>query len=114
MYQCFIFIIKYIEENKKMNIGDLYISLGLYLLTPKQIYFILCTISYIELFIMLIIMWRKKYFIEKMDVIYLVVVIQLIAFSSYRVEHVTFFSSLLFINFFLLIIYVICSQYKKE
>ena len=97
-----------------MNLGDIYILLGLHLLTPQQLYFLLCTISYIELVIMLIIMWKKKYFIEKMDIIYLIVAIQFIAFALYKVEHVTFFFSLLYINFFLLLIFVICSQYKKE
>jgi hypothetical protein len=63
---------------------------------------------------MLIIMWKKNFFIEKMDIIYLIIVIQLIAFALYKVEHVTFLSSLLYINLFLLLIYAVCSQYKKE
>jgi hypothetical protein len=96
-----------------MNIDYIYTLLGLDFWTPQQFYFVLCTISYIELVIMLIVMWKKKYFIEKIDIVYLIVAIQFIAYALYKVEHVTFLFSLLYINFFLLLIYVICSQYKK-
>lgn len=96
-----------------MNIGNLYTLLGLHLLTPQQLYFLLCLISYIELIIMLRIMWKKKFFIEKIDIVYLIVAIQLIAYALFKVEHVTFFFSLFYINLFLLLIYLICSQYKK-
>lgn len=56
MFLCFTFIIKYTEENKKMNIDYIYTLLGLDFWTPQQFYFVLCTISYIELVIMLIVM----------------------------------------------------------
>lgn len=48
-----------------------------------------------------------------MDVVYLVVVIQMIAYTLFRVEHITFFFTLFYINIFLIIIFLICRQYKK-
>lgn len=62
---------------------------------------------------MLLIMWKKNFFLEKMDVVYLVVVIQMIAYTLFRVEHITFFFTLFYINIFLIIIFLICRQYKK-
>lgn len=88
-------------------------ALNLHLLTEIQLYWLICGISYIELGIMLLIMWKKKFFLEKMDVVYLVVVIQMIAYALFRVEHITFFFTIFYINIFLIIIFLICRQYIK-
>ena len=92
---------------------EIFMALGLHLWTEQQLYWLICGISQIELFIMLIIMWRKKYFIEKVDVVYLILAIQMIAFALFKVEHVTFFFSIFYINLFLLLIFLICRQYIK-
>ena len=89
-------------------------ALGLHLLTEHQLYWLICGIGYIELFIMLLVMWKKNFFLEKIDIIYLIVVIQMIVYASFWVEHVTFFSSIFYVNVFLIIIYLICRQYKKD
>jgi hypothetical protein len=88
-------------------------ALGLHLWTEQQLYWLICGISQIELIILLIIMWKKKYFIEKFDVVYLVIAIQIIAHVLFRVEHITFFFSLFYVNVFLLLIFLICKQYIK-
>lgn len=92
---------------------EIFMLLGLYLWTEHQLYWLLCSISYVELFIMLLVMWKKKYFLEKIDVVYLIIVIQMIAYALFRIEHVTFFFSLFYINIFLLLIFLICRQYTK-
>jgi hypothetical protein len=92
---------------------ELFMALGLHLWTEHQLYWLICGISHIELFIMLIIMWKKKYFIEKIDIVYLVISIQMIAYVLFKVEHVTFFFSILYMNLFLLLIFLICRQYIK-
>jgi len=92
---------------------EIFMWLGLHLWTEQQLYWLICGISHIELIIMLIIMWKKKYFIEKIDIVYLVLAIQMIAFALFRVEHVTFFFSIFYINLFLLLIFFICRQYIK-
>ena len=92
----------------------LFMALGLYLLTEQQLYWLICGISQFELIIILIIMWKKEYFIEKYDVIYLMISIQMIAYSLFMIEHVTFFFSLFYINVFLIIIYLICKKYTKQ
>jgi len=86
---------------------EIFMWLGLHLWTEQQLYWLICGISHIELIIMLIIMWKKKYFIEKIDIVYLVLAIQMIAFALFRVEHVTFFFSIFYINIFLLLIFFI-------
>ena len=90
---------------------QLFMSLGLHLLTEQQLYILLCSITYVEMIIMLLIMWMKKYFIEKMDIIYLGVAIQFIAYALFKVEHVTFFFSLIYLNLFLLLIFLVVRQY---
>jgi len=113
MYQCIIYFIKFIEENKKKMEKEIFMALGLHLLTEHQLYWLICGISYVELGIMLFIMWKKKFFLEKSDVVYLVIVIQMIAYALFKVEHVTFFFTIFYINIFLLLIYLICRQYMK-
>ena len=88
-------------------------ALGLYLLTEQQFYWLICGICQFELIIMLIIMWRKEYFIEKSDIFYLMVSIQMVAYVLFRIEHVTFFFSIFYINIYLIVIYLICKQYAK-
>lgn len=92
---------------------DLYALFGLNLLSPQKLYYLLSIISYFELFVMLIIMWRKKFFLEKMDVVFLIIAIQFILYAAFKVEHIDFFFCLLYINFFLFLIYQICKKYKK-
>lgn len=93
---------------------EIFMALGLHLLTEQQLYWLICGISQFELIIMLIIMWKKKYFIEKFDIVYLMISIQMIAYALFRIEHITFFFSLFYINIFLVIIYLICKQYTKQ
>lgn len=56
MYQCIIYFIKFIEENKKKMEKEIFMALGLHLLTEHQLYWLICGISYVELGIMLFIM----------------------------------------------------------
>lgn len=93
---------------------QIFMALGLHLLTEHQLYWLLFIIGLIELFIMLIIMWKKNFFLEWLDVIYLIIVIKFIVYSLFWVEHLTFFSTIFYINVFLIIIYLICRQYKIE
>lgn len=93
---------------------EIFMALGLHLWTEYQLYWLICGICYVELGIMLLIMWKKEFFIEKIDIVYLIVVIQMLAFVLFRVEHVTFFFSIFYINLFLLLIYLICRQYTKK
>lgn len=92
---------------------EIFMALGLHLWTEYQLYWLICGVSYIELLIMLFIMWKKNFFIEIIDIVYLVIVIQMLAYVLFRVEHVTFFFSIFYINLFLLLIFLICRQYKK-
>lgn len=93
---------------------QIFMALGLHLLTEHQLYWLLCTIGLTELFIMLIIMWIKNFFLEWSDVIYLSIVINFIVYACFWVEHLTFFSTIFYINAFLMIIYLICRLYKIE
>ena len=63
---------------------------------------------------MLLIMRRKKFFVEKSDIAYSITCIQLLAFVFFRVEHITFFFSILYINSFLFAMYHICKYYSKK
>jgi hypothetical protein len=93
---------------------ELFFALGLHLLTEQQLYWLICGVCYVELIIMLIIMWKKKYFIEKIDIVYLIIAIQMLAYVLFKVEHVTFFFSIFYITLFLLLIFLICRQYTKH
>jgi len=93
---------------------ELFMALGLHLWTEQQLYWLICGICQFELIIMLIIMWRKKFFIEKIDIVYLIAAIQMIAYALFKVEHITFFFSIFYINVFLLLIFLICRQYIKH
>lgn len=112
MYLFFIYIIKYIEENKMW--GELFYALGLHLWTMQQWFLLLCSISYIELGLMFFYLWKKDYFIEKGDGIFLMMAIPFILYVLYIVEHVKILFSLLYINCFLLAIFIICLQYKNK
>lgn len=58
MFRCIIYFIKYIEENKnkKKMQKQLFMALGLYLLTEIQLYMLLCIIGFIELLIIFFIL----------------------------------------------------------
>ena len=92
---------------------EIFFMLGLHLWTEQQLYWLICIICQFELGIMLIVMWKKNFFIEFMDIILLGLAIQMLAYVLFRVEHVTFFFSIFYINLFLVMIYLICRQYKK-
>lgn len=93
---------------------ELMIALGLHLWTERQLYWLICSICQFEFLIMLLIMWRKKFFIEKLDILYFVLAIQMVAFALFRVEHITFFFSIIYINMFLYGMYRICKYYSKK
>jgi hypothetical protein len=91
---------------------QLFIALGLHLWTERQLYWLICSVCQFDLLIMLLVMWRKNFFVEKSDISYFVVSIQMLAFVLFRVEHVTFFFSILYINLFLFAMYQICKYYS--
>jgi hypothetical protein len=66
------------------------IGIDIMLFTPNNWFCLILIISYIELFIMIIVMWKKKFFIEAIDIIYLVIAILFIIYVMYKVEHIAF------------------------
>ena len=93
---------------------NLFFTLGLHLLTERQLYWLICSFCQIEFLIMLLVMLRKNFFIEKYDIIYIVMSIQMLAYVLFRVEHITFFFSILYVNLFLCFAYQICKYYSKK
>ena len=116
MCLCFICIIKYIEENKKMWNWErhLYFVLNLHLLTEKQLFILICFIGFIEATIMFALMHRSRYFIEIYDIIYMFSAIVIIEYFLFYVEHVTFFTCIFYENIYLLMIYLIFRKYKGQ
>ena len=89
-------------------------ALGLHLWTEQQLYLLLCTISYIEMTTLLVVLWKKDYFVEKLDWVYLFFSIQIIASTLFIIENVGFFCSLFYINLFLFMIFLIIRKYKYK
>lgn len=93
---------------------QLFIALGLHLWTERQLYWLICCVCHIELIIMLKIMWRKKIFVEKSDIIYFISCIQMLAVVLFKWEHITFFFSIFYISLFLMMMYFICKYYTED
>jgi len=93
---------------------ELFMALGLHLWTERQLYWLICSVCQFNFLIMLLVMWRKNFFLEKYDIMYFIVSIQMLAYVFFRIEHITFFFSILYINLFLLAMYQICKYYSKK
>ncbi len=94
--------------------GELFYALGLHLWTMQQWFLLLCSISYIESGLMLFYLWKKDYFIEIWDGLFFIIFIPCIVHVLYILEHVKVLFSLLYINLFLFVIFIICLQYKNK
>jgi len=93
---------------------QIFMALGLHLLPEPQLFWLIFLIGVIELFILYFIMWIKNFFLEWFDLVYLSTVIYCIDCWLFWDEHLTFFSTLFYINVYLLIVFVICRMFKIE
>jgi len=93
---------------------ELLFALGLELWTERQLYWLICCISQFEFLIMWKFMARNDYFLEKADIIIMVLSIQCFAYVLFRVDHITIIYSLLYINLFLFIAFLIFKHFTNK
>jgi len=90
----------------------LFFLLNLHLLTERQLFYLLCIITVINMLIGFSYFWYKKYFVELSDVVILFFCIVEHAYVLFLIEHITFFACLIYLHVLLLILGLVFKQYS--
>jgi hypothetical protein len=83
----------------------LFFLLNLHLLTERQLFYLLCIITIINMLIIMSYLYYKRYFVELSDMFLLAFCIIFIAYILFLVDHVTFFATLIYLHLFLVIFF---------
>lgn len=83
----------------------IFMALGLHLCTEVQLFHIIVLLGFIKALIMLVVLHKRGYFVEKFDLVILTTGIYWLTYVLFLKEHLTFFSCIFYNFFYLFMIY---------
>ena len=90
----------------------LFFLLNLHLFTEKQLFYILCFVTIINMLIGAAVFKYKKYFIELYDLIILIFCIIEHAYVLFLIEHITFFACFFYLQGLLVLVGLFFRKYN--